>query len=149
MTRQLLPILFVLSSTFSVSINGLLSNYLTEQISLEWLGFLRFLMPAMLLMLVLLCSKLRLPPKALLVPLSIRALCIAGCQLCFIISLSQLSLVESVVLFGTGPLFIPVLEKLIFSVKLKVSTIAALAMTFIGVLLLSGSLSGFTFKPAY
>ena len=105
-------------------------------------------MPAALLMMVLLITKLRFPPKKLLAPLAIRALCIAGCQLCFIYSLSKLSLVEGVVLFGTGPLFIPVLEKLIFSVKLKVSTILALAMTFTGVLMLSGNLSGFTFKPA-
>ncbi|MCL9780106.1 DMT family transporter [Vibrio sp. S4M6] len=148
MQRQYLPYIFILSSTFSVSISGLLSKFLADQVSIEWLGFLRFFMPSMLLMLILFCSKFRFPPKQMLLPLCIRAGCIAACQLCFIYSLSTLSLVEGVVLFATGPLFIPLLEKLIFGVRLKLGTVIGLGMTFVGVLMLSGNVSGFHFQPA-
>jgi drug/metabolite transporter (DMT)-like permease len=79
--------------------------------------------------------------------LVVRALCIGACQLCFIYALNKLSLVESVVLFGTGPIFIAVLEKVIFNIKLHRSTIVALLMTFIGVVMLANNGSGFVIKP--
>ncbi|MBT2979812.1 EamA family transporter, partial [Vibrio anguillarum] len=84
----------------------------------------------------------RFPPKGMKRALWVRSVCIAGCQLCFIYSLQHLSLVESVVLFSTGPLFIPLLEKLIFGVVMKAGTVVSLAITFIGVLLLAGDVSG-------
>ncbi|MEF1291277.1 DMT family transporter, partial [Vibrio sp. M260118] len=81
------------------------------------------------------------PQSALLQALWVRALCIASCQICFIYSLNHLSLVESVVLFGTGPLFLPLLEKLIFSVELEWVSILGLVVTFLGVFLLAGDKS--------
>ena len=72
----------------------------------------------------------------------LRAVCIAACQVCFIYALMHLSLVESVVLFSTGPLFIPLLEKLMFSVSLSRMNLVGLVVTFIGVTLLAGDVSG-------
>lgn len=138
---------YMLISTFSMSLTGLVLKKLTEMMGIELLTFLRFLMPALLLFAMVAVSKLSLPPRSVLKPIIIRGLCIAACQLCFIASLNTLTLVESSVLFGTGPLFIAVLEKLIFKVKIKTETKFGLVATFTGVLMLAGDVSGIQFRP--
>lgn len=138
---------YMLISTFSLSLTGLLLKKLTEMMGIELLTFLRFLMPTLLLFAIVLASKLPLPPRKVIKPIIIRGLCIAACQLCFIASLNTLSLVESSVLFATGPLFIAVLEKLFFKVKIKPETKFGLAATFVGVLMLAGDVSGIQFRP--
>ncbi len=138
---------YMLISTFSLSLIGLLLKKLTEMMGIELLTFLRFLMPTLLLFAIVLAAKLPLPPRNVVKPIIIRGLCIAACQLCFIASLNTLSLVESSVLFATGPLFIAVLEKLLFKVKIKPETKFGLAATFVGVLMLAGDVSGIQFRP--
>ena len=138
--------LYMLTSTLSLSLTGLLAKNLTGTMSVELLSFLRFVIPAILLLAVAAMSKLTLPPRNMLKPIMIRGLCIAGCQSCFLISLETLSLVESVVLFATGPLFIPILEKVFFGLKIKTETKFALIATFIGVLMLAGDVSGIQLK---
>nr|WP_319552353.1 DMT family transporter [uncultured Vibrio sp.] len=138
---------YMLISTFSLSLTGLLLKKLTEMMGIELLTFLRFLMPTLLLFAIVLASRLPLPPRKVIKPIIIRGLCIAACQLCFIASLNTLSLVESSVLFATGPLFIAVLEKLFFKVKIKPETKFGLAATFVGVLMLAGDVSGIQFRP--
>ncbi|MDV6249965.1 DMT family transporter [Vibrio sp. EA2] len=138
---------YMLISTFSLSLTGLLLKKLTEMMGIELLTFLRFLLPALLLFAIVLAAKLPLPPRKVLKPIIIRGLCIAACQLCFIASLNTLSLVESSVLFATGPLFIAVLEKLFFKVTIKPETKFGLAATFVGVLMLAGDVSGIQFRP--
>ncbi|MGP8305106.1 DMT family transporter [Vibrio sp. YIC-376] len=138
---------YMLVSTFSMSLTGLILKKLTEMMGVELLTFLRFLVPTLLLFVMVFASKLPLPPRTVLKPIIIRGLCIAACQLCFIASLNTLSLVESSVLFATGPLFIAVLEKLFFKVHIKIETKFGLAATFAGVLLLAGDVSGIQFRP--
>ncbi len=138
---------YMLVSTFSLSLTGFLLKKLTEMMGIELLTFLRFILPALLLFAMVLVARLSLPPRQVVKPIIIRGLCIAACQLCFIASLNTLSLVESSVLFSTGPLFIAVLEKLLFKVQIKTETKFGLAATFVGVLLLAGDVSGIQFKP--
>ncbi|MEF1285785.1 DMT family transporter [Vibrio sp. M250220] len=142
-----LAVPYMLVSTFSLSLTGLALKKLTEILSLEWLTFLRFILPTLLLFALVAATKIRLPPPALLKPIVIRGVCIAACQLCFIASLNRLTLVESSVLFGTGPLFIAVLEKIFFKVKIKTETKFSLAATFAGVVLLAGDVSGIQLRP--
>tara|TARA_Y100001956_G_scaffold78105_1_gene89379 strand:+ start:168 stop:959 length:792 start_codon:yes stop_codon:yes gene_type:complete len=99
-----------------------------------------------LILIFVLLPKIRIPERRLMKPLWLRALCIGLCQICFIYSLQHLSLVESVVLFSTGPMFIPLLEKLIFSVRVSWLNILGGVMTFTGVLLLAGDVSGFELR---
>ncbi len=142
MNPRILAPLFMLSSTFSLSLTGLLSKFLAYEMPIQSLSFLRFLIPAFILLGVMYLTHFRFPPKGMMKAFWIRSLCIAGCQLCFIYSLQHLSLVESVVLFSTGPLFIPLLEKLIFGITMKVSTVVSLVITFMGVLYQSVKLTG-------
>lgn len=129
---------YMLLSTLSLSATGLLAKLLSNQLPIPWFSFLRFSMPALILLIVLSFTNIKLPSKQEFKPLLTRALCIGLCQLCFLKSLQTLSLVESVVLFATGPLFMPILERLFFKVRINVWNIAALIVTFVGVILLAG-----------
>ncbi|MCW8345452.1 DMT family transporter [Vibrio sp. ZSDZ65] len=137
----------MLSSTLSLSITGVLTKLLASDVSPGNLTVLRFLLPAAVLLLFLALTSIRLPPKGMRRILVFRALSIGACQLCFIYAIDKLSLVESVVLFGTGPLFIMLFETLFFGVRLSFSTIVSFVVTSIGVVLLAGDISGFTAKP--
>ncbi|MEF1262555.1 EamA family transporter, partial [Vibrio harveyi] len=54
--------------------------------------------------------------------------------------------VEGVVLFATGPLFMPIVEKLFMRGQIRMSTIVALVMAFSGVILLAGADGEFTWR---
>ena len=137
MVNRWYPILFMMASTFSLSLTGLVSKFLTDHFEVSLLSFLRFIVPAMMLVLVFVGREIRWPNYNEQLSLWIRALCLGLSQVCFIFSLQHLTLMESVVLFATGPLFIPVLENLIFSTPIKVVNTIGLVVTFVGVTMLS------------
>ncbi|MGF1753602.1 DMT family transporter [Vibrio makurazakiensis] len=147
MSKNFQSTTFMLLSTFSLSFTGLLAKYLSQAMPIELLGFLRFAVPAAMLFVVLFFIRLRSFPLTAYKPLLVRGICISACQVCFLLSLQRLTLVESIVLFSSGPLFIPVLEKLIFGARISVITIIGLVMTFVGVLCMAGDLSQFELKP--
>ncbi|MGR5063889.1 DMT family transporter [Photobacterium sp. DNB22_13_2] len=147
MPTDLRPVLFMLISTFSLSFNGLLGKLLTDSFSTEVLGFLRFFLPATIMLMMLKASGWVVPDKHNSRPIIIRALCVVGSQLCFLAALNELTLVESVVLFSTGPLFIPVLEKVMYRTPIQGLTLFCLTMTFTGVLLQAGDPSGIELRP--
>ncbi|WP_235868878.1 DMT family transporter [Vibrio superstes] len=136
----------MLLSTFSLSVTGLLSKYLGQAVPIELLSFTRFAVPCVLLYFFLTSRRLSPLPRGMLKVLLVRGACIAASQWCFLMSLQTLSLVEGIVLFSTGPLFIPLLEKMWFGASIKRTTIVALLLTFIGVILMAGDLSQFHLK---
>ncbi len=140
------PIVFMLMSTLSLSVTGLLAKQLSEALSVTMFSFLRFFLPAVILLLVLIPKGIKLPKSTELKPTLLRALCIGLSQLCFIASLQTLTLVESVVLFATGPLFMPVIEKLAWHGKIRTSTVFGIVMAFSGVVLLAGTEGEFTLR---
>ncbi|WP_455294681.1 DMT family transporter [Vibrio parahaemolyticus] len=140
------PIVFMLMSTLSLSVTGLLAKQLSEAFSVTMFSFLRFFLPALILLLVLIPKGIKLPKSTELKPTLLRALCIGLSQLCFIASLQTLTLVESVVLFATGPLFMPVIEKLVWHGKIRASTVFGIVMAFSGVVLLAGTEGEFTLR---
>ncbi|WP_025542032.1 DMT family transporter [Vibrio parahaemolyticus] len=140
------PVVFMLMSTLSLSITGLLAKQLSEALSVTMFSFLRFFLPALILLLVLIPKGIKLPKSTELKPTLLRALCIGLSQLCFIASLQTLTLVESVVLFATGPLFMPVIEKLAWHGKIRASTVFGIVMAFSGVMLLAGTEGEFTLR---
>ncbi|MBM5064741.1 DMT family transporter [Vibrio parahaemolyticus] len=140
------PIVFMLMSTLSLSVTGLLAKQLSEALSVTMFSFLRFFLPAVILLLVLIPKGIKLPKSTELKPTLLRALCIGLSQLCFIASLQTLTLVESVVLFATGPLFMPVIEKLVCHGKIRASTVFGIVMAFSGVVLLAGTEGEFTLR---
>ncbi|MFS1859935.1 DMT family transporter [Vibrio lentus] len=144
---------FMLLSTFSLSLSGLMAKYLSETMPISLLSFVRFFLPSLFLFLFLMFYKVTKPSGDMWKPLVMRAIFMVACQWCFLTSLQTLTLVEGVVLFSTGPLFIPLLEKLIFGTKIHTTTIVCLAITFVGVVLMAGDWSQFElgsefFRPA-
>ncbi|MCG7588037.1 DMT family transporter, partial [Photobacterium sp. OFAV2-7] len=148
MTTDLRPVFFMLASTFSLSLNGLLAKLLSDMFSTEVLGFLRFFLPALLMLLILKMTCWTIPDRDNWRTILIRSLCVVGSQMCFLIALDTLSLVESVVLFSTGPLFIPLLEKLLLKTPVRAITLSCLALTFTGVILQAGTPTGIELRPA-
>ncbi|MFW7525687.1 DMT family transporter [Vibrio ostreicida] len=146
MSSQFYPVLFMLSSTFSLSLTALLSKYLNGFFDASLLSFLRFILPALIILGVLSLREIQSPTRDEQGPLWLRAFSISACQVCFIYALEHLSLVESVVLFSTGPLFIPMLEKLIFNKRLNRLNVMCLLCTFLGVLLLAGQQGELVFR---
>ncbi|MGI3008802.1 DMT family transporter [Vibrio parahaemolyticus] len=140
------PIVFMLMSTLSLSVTGLLAKQLSEALSVTMFSFLRFFLPALILLSVLIPKGIKLPKSTEFKPTLLRALCIGLSQLCFIASLQTLTLVESVVLFATGPLFMPVIEKLVWHGKIRASTVFGIVMAFSGVVLLAGTEGEFTLR---
>lgn len=146
MPISLYPVLFMLLSTLTLSISSLLTKYLSAHLAAQWIGFSRFALPAVILLTYLAVKGSRMPDSRMYRSLLIRSISIAGSQMCFIYSLQVLSLVESVVLFSTGPLFIPLLERVMFGVKLRWQTVTALLITFAGVIMMSGDVTGFHWR---
>ncbi|BFN33283.1 DMT family transporter [Vibrio harveyi] len=140
------PVIFMLMSTLSLSVTGLLAKQLSDDLSVTMFSFLRFFTPALILLVMLRFKNLTLPTAGTIKPIVLRALFIAMCQLCFIASLQTLTLVEGVVLFATGPLFMPIVEKLFMRGQIRMSTIVALVMAFSGVILLAGADGEFTWR---
>lgn len=140
------PVIFMLMSILSLSVTGLLAKQLSDDLSVTMFSFLRFFTPALILLVMLRFKNLTLPTAGTIKPIVLRALFIAMCQLCFIASLQTLTLVEGVVLFATGPLFMPIVEKLFMRGQIRMSTIVALVMAFSGVILLAGADGEFTWR---
>ncbi|MCF8777350.1 DMT family transporter [Vibrio sp. IRLE0018] len=140
-------VIYMLLSTMSLSVTGLISKALVTFIPVEWFSFIRFALPAVILLFMLRITKLKWPKKEEISALLIRAACIALCQLFFLWSLQHLSLVESVVLFATGPLFMPLLERAFFKSPLSFMTLTLLAITFMGVILLAGHNGEIEWRP--
>ncbi|MEZ9253277.1 DMT family transporter [Vibrio cyclitrophicus] len=136
---------FMLLSTFSLSISGLVAKYLSEIMPISLLSFVRFLLPSLFLFLFLIFYKISKPTRKMWKPLVMRAIFMVACQWCFLTSLQTLTLIEGIVLFSTGPLFIPLLEKLIFGTKVHTTTVVCLAITFVGVVMMAGDWSQFEF----
>ncbi|RBM28978.1 DMT family transporter [Vibrio tarriae] len=147
MPNHVFPVLFMLLSTFSLSLTGLLTQYLSHIIPITLLGFLRFIIPALFLLVAMKLTHFRWPQRNMWFSLLIRAVCIAGSQLCFIYALQSLSLVESVVLFSTGPLFIPLLEKLLWGGQLAWRTVLSVCIIFVGVIMLAGNTGSIEWRP--
>ncbi|MEZ9291665.1 EamA family transporter [Vibrio lentus] len=140
---------FMLLSTFSLSLSGLMAKYLSVSIPVSLLSFVRFLLPSLFLFLFLMFYKITKPLLDMWKPLVMRAIFMVACQWCFLTSLQTLTLVEGVVLFSTGPLFIPLLEKLMFGTKIHTTTVICLVVTFVGVLMMAGDWSQFEFGSEF
>lgn len=141
------PVTFMLASTFNLSLSGLLSKNLSTVLSYELLMLLRFCAPAALMVWLLAITDWQRPTRSSIKPILFRSLFIALTQLCFLYAISHLSLMESVVLFSTGPLFIPLLEKIIFNTPIKGVTLVALVMAFVGVAIQSGIGANIDWRP--
>ncbi|USD68087.1 DMT family transporter [Vibrio sp. SCSIO 43136] len=147
MSNNFIATMLMLASTLSLSLTGVFAKFLSEEMSTQLHAFIRFILPALVLILPMVLNRISLPQAGMWRTLMIRAACLASCQVCFIHAIGELTLVESIVLFSTGPLFMPVLEKVIFGNQVKAVTLGCLFLTFVGVLFLAGDVRTVELKP--
>ncbi len=146
MVAILRPSMFMLLSTFTLALNGLLSKFLTVHFSDAILVMLRLLLPALVMLIFAACSHWVVPDKAAVRAFTLRAIFIASCQSCFMLALSHLTLIEAVVLFSTGPLFIPLLERFFYKTKISWLVMPTLMLMIIGVAMQNLTAQGITWR---
>ena len=126
---------FMLLSTFTLALNSFIAKLLTDYFSTSEVVFLRVFLPAIIMLALAAGIKWQLPNKSAWRTFAIRAIFIVLCQNCFLVALNTLTLVEAVILFSTGPLFIPLIERVLFKTKLNWLLLPTMALMFAGVII--------------
>lgn len=132
----LISVVLMLFAAFSLSIVALLGKELTALIDFPVLIFLRFFIPFLILLwiaIVLLQEKWDLSQWRLLL---FRALLAVSSQYCLFFYLFHGSLLNGTLLFTTSGLFLPFISYLCFRTAIKVKTLVATLVSFIGVSLI-------------
>lgn len=135
MTSNLRASVFMLLSTFTLALNSFVAKLLTDYFSTSEVVFLRVFLPAIIMLIIAACIQWQWPSKAAWQTFTIRAIFIVLCQNCFLVALDTLTLVEAVILFSTGPLFIPLIERVLFKAKLNWLLLPTMLLMFAGVII--------------
>jgi drug/metabolite transporter (DMT)-like permease len=125
----------MLLSTFTLALSGLIAKLLTDHFNITEIVFLRVFLPAVIMLAFAASLKWQWPSKAAWQTFTIRAVFIVLCQCCFLIALNSLTLVEAVILFSTGPMFIPVIERVLFKTSISWILIPTMTLMFAGVMI--------------
>lgn len=140
------PLLLMVLSTLCLSLSGFVAKSLESVIPINLLLIARLLIPALLMLLAAAFVKATIPSIRETMVIGRRSVFIALTQFCFFSALVNLSLIELAVLFGTGPLFIPVIERILYGVKLSFAVVCTLAVSFLGIVIQSGISEGVTLQ---
>lgn len=139
-------IMLMMLSAASLALAAAFGKYLTALSILSVIIFIRFATPFLLLS-VLAITK----PKYLTIPLDLRsifphilrAIFTVISQYCFFILLAHKSLLVATILFSTSGLFSPFIARSFFKTQIKVKTLVAITISFIGIVISLGVTSGF------
>lgn len=140
------PLLLMILSTLCLSLSGFVAKYLEGIVPVNVLLIARLFIPAAIMLVVALWVKASVPSFRETLIISRRSVFIALTQFCFFSALVNLSLIELAVLFSTGPLFIPVIERVFYGVKLSFPVILTLTVSFTGLIIQSGISEGIHFQ---
>ncbi|WP_089124141.1 DMT family transporter [Vibrio algivorus] len=140
------PLLLMILSTLCLSLSGFVAKYLEEIVPINVLLIARLFIPASIMLVAALWVKASVPCLRETLVISRRSVFIALTQFCFFSALVNLSLIELAVLFSTGPLFIPLIERVLYGVKLSLPVILTLLVSFTGLIIQSGILEEFDFQ---
>ncbi|RZF90174.1 EamA/RhaT family transporter [Pseudoalteromonas sp. CO302Y] len=136
----------MLLSTLTLALNGLVTQLLTPMLPIILLLFLRLLLPGCLMLATARARFWHYVSFSALKNVMLRAVFITLCQGFFILALYKLTLIEAVVLFSTGPLFIPLLEYLIFKREIDLFVVPTLLLMMIGLIIQSMTEQGFLLR---
>lgn len=140
------PLLLMILSTLCLSLSGFVAKCLEGIIATDLLLVARLSIPAAIMLAAALWIKASFPALTEMLVISRRSVFIALTQFCFFTALVQLSLIELAVLFSTGPLFIPVIERVLYGVRLSLPVCLTLAISFTGLIIQSGLSQGVSFQ---
>lgn len=135
-TNHLYPAMsLMLIAAASLALGGFTSQLLLNELSFTVVAWLRFLAPACMMWGFIFFKKENPFTVPSFKPILIRVLFALLTQYSFITSLSQGSLLVSILLMNTGPLFVPLISLGLHKTKLSVGVIANTFLSFLGVLL--------------
>lgn len=121
------------AASTSLALLALLSRY-TRGLAPELVTWGRFILPALILTAFARGPDWRAAWSLADRPGWVRALCAAIAQVCFVLAATQGDLLQAVLLYNTGPLFIPLVARVWLGERLRPATLAGLALGFFGVL---------------
>lgn len=125
-------------SALGLSLVGLLGKIALGEATLVGVVFFRFSSALILIFLLFaLLKKIKINWKTLPLKLNLyRCLLVLGAQGCFYYYIQHQNLMNGTALLNTGPLFIPLIERVFLGRKIGKSTWISLLVSFIGVLLI-------------
>lgn len=121
------------AASVSLALLALLSRY-TRGLAPELVTWGRFILPALILTAFVRTADWRAAWSLADRPGWLRALCAVIAQACFVLAATQGDLLQAVLLYNTGPLFIPLIAWLWLGERLRAATLAGLGLAFAGVL---------------
>ena len=136
----------MLLSTLTLALNGLVTQLLTPMLPIILLLFLRLLLPGCLMLATARARFWHYVSFSALKNVMLRAVFITLCQGFFILALYKLTLIEAVVLFSTGPLFIPLLESVVYKREIDLFVVPTLLLMMIGLIIQSMTDQGITLR---
>jgi drug/metabolite transporter (DMT)-like permease len=131
-------VIYMLISSVGLSLTGLLGKISTEDISLTGLVFFRFLSAFIFcLMLYGFLGKLKWRHRDWHIKSNLlRAFFVLGAQYSFYYYIQKDTLLNGMALLNTGPLFIPLIEKIFLGNRIGKSTWISIVVSFVGVMLI-------------
>ncbi|KAB7624235.1 DMT family transporter [Alkalilimnicola sp. S0819] len=130
------PFWFMLISTFSLSLTAALAKVLGGSIPITGLISLRFFAPALLAFGIMAAIRWETPKWEAVPALALRGFWLICTQACLFFAIMNLPLAEAVLFFSTGPLFIPLVERILFTRPLPGAVFLGVLLGFLGVLIL-------------
>nr|WP_086940009.1 DMT family transporter [Thaumasiovibrio occultus] len=140
-------IAFMLLSTFSLSVTSLLVKLLSDTLPADILNSARFFFPTLVMVPLLFMRRTGLPQGKQWLVIALRGCSLLFSQMCLLYAMQHASYFEAVVLFSTGPLFMALIEALVFRARLSGLTLFSLLLAFSGVVIQTGG-GEFTFSAA-
>ncbi len=126
--------LLALVSALFLALTGAFGKQLTLIENLPLVLFLRFFMPFILLAVLYFLFSRKNITKSELIPNLLRAIFIIISQYCLFFLLSRGSVLLAILLYSTNSIFSPFLARIIFGAEIKVKTLIAILIGFIGVI---------------
>jgi drug/metabolite transporter (DMT)-like permease len=121
------------SASTCLALLGLLSRY-TRGLPPELVTWLRFMIPGLVLVALARREDWRAVWSLADRPGWVRAVCVVISQGCFVLAAMRGDLLHAVLLYNTGPLFIPLIAWLWLGERLRPAAIGGLVVGFVGVL---------------
>lgn len=121
------------AASICLALLGLLSRY-TRGLPPELVTWLRFAIPGLVLVGLARREDWRAVWSFADRPGWVRALCVVVSQGCFVLAAMRGDLLQAVLLYNTGPLFIPLIARAWLGERLRPATLLGLAIGFAGVL---------------
>ncbi len=128
---------FMVIASLCTSINLLLGKSMLNSMPVEWVVFLRFIIPFILLIWVAIVTGFpKTPEKESFFPMIIRCFCFFLTQYFIFWYLLHGSFLIAAVLTCTTPIFVPIVDKIFYNLHMSLKMWVSVVLSFLGILLI-------------